>query len=107
MWDEDASVFSGNMQVRALASRGGFTNPERAGLTYIVGEGNQDPLTQTFLCSYAVCRRALRELRYQSADTPGSDVITVFVNDLGNSGELGAQEGSGAPALFQEHVPAD
>lgn len=94
LWDEDAARYLGKMMVTAVASRGAFTNPDTTGLEYIVGNGFQDPLEQTFLCEYFACRRALSELRYKSADVEGEDFVTVTVDDLGNSGELGAQKGS-------------
>ena len=104
VWDEDAmryqrGLYDGSFLVTLQATRGGFTNPNRAGLKYVIGTGTKDNMTQVFLCEYRVCQRALRELRYQSADSAGQDSVTVTVNDRGFSGELGAQEGTLTIAL--------
>jgi hypothetical protein len=104
VWDEDArryprGMYDGRFLVTLRATRGGFTNPDKTGVEYVVGSGSNDSPTQVILCEYSVCQRVLRELRYQSASEAGQDTVTVTVNDRGYSGELGAQEGSIAITL--------
>ena len=77
LWDADAVWLEGDMAVTFTATRGAFTNPDVSGLTFTVGTGTRDPLTQTFLCPYRECQRAIAEVRYASAETAGTDVITL------------------------------
>ncbi|KAJ1486443.1 hypothetical protein T484DRAFT_1789626 [Baffinella frigidus] len=93
------------MAVTLEATRGAFTNPDASGLTFTTGTGVKDQLIQTFLCRYPDCQRAISEVRYQSADEAGTDVITVTVDDRGNSGELGSQVASVAISLTLSSGP--
>jgi hypothetical protein len=82
------------MEVSFIASRGSFTAPDITGLDFIRGDGTLDEQRQVFRCRYRDCQRAIRNVRYKSAEIPGSDVITLIVDDRGNSGELGALSAS-------------
>mmetsp|Transcript_9747 Transcript_9747/g.32602 ORF Transcript_9747/g.32602 Transcript_9747/m.32602 type:complete len:1252 (-) Transcript_9747:997-4752(-) len=90
LYDSDAMWSGGLMEVTFSATRGAFTNLNANQLSYLNGTGTQDALFQRFLCSYRACQNAIQNIYYLSADTFGSDTITLRVNDRGNSGELGA-----------------
>ena len=91
------------MEVSFKATRGAFSFPDKTGLDFAVCprefgqeacDGDQDELLTVFRCIYADCQRAIRQVRYRSAETPGIDVISLMVDDRGNSGELGALSAS-------------
>jgi len=94
LYDGDATWLSGQMEVSFLATRGAFTNPDTTGLQYVRGKGTEDIEVQIFRCSYRQCQQAIQNIRFSSVDTTGTDVITLIVNDRGNSGELGALSAS-------------
>ena len=94
LYDSDATWMSNKMEVSFIASRGSFTAPDITGLDFIRGDGTLDEQRQVFRCRYRDCQRAIRNIRYKSAEIPGSDVITLIVDDRGNSGELGALSAS-------------
>ena len=108
MYDSDATWLRlrgeiGLMEVSFKATRGAFSFPDKTGLDFAVCprergqeacDGNQDELLTVFRCIYADCQRAIRQVRYRSAETPGIDVISLMVDDRGNSGELGALSAS-------------
>jgi len=85
---------SNKMEVSFIASRGSFTAPDITGLDFVRGDGTLDEERQVFRCRYRDCQRAIRNVRYKSAEIPGTDVITLIVDDRGNSGELGALSAS-------------
>jgi hypothetical protein len=90
LYDGDATWMGNEMEVSFIATRGFFTAPDTSGLTFLQGSGTVDEFVQTFRCLYKQCQRAIREVRYKSAEVPGTDMISLIVNDRGNSGELGA-----------------
>jgi len=94
LYDGDAMWLGNKMEVSFIATRGAFTAPDITGLDFLRGDGTLDEQRHVFRCSYRDCQRAIRNIRYKSAEIPGTDVITLIVDDRGNSGELGALSAS-------------
>ena len=90
LYDGDATWMANEMEVSFIATRGYFTAPDTSGLRFLKGSGTLDENVQTFRCLYKQCQRAIRDVRYKSAQVPGTDMISLIVDDRGNSGELGA-----------------
>jgi predicted outer membrane repeat protein len=94
MYDGDAMWMKSKMEITFKATRGFFSFPTTNGLEFRVGDGTLDENQSIFRCLYTDCQQAVRDIRYKSVEVPGIDVISVFIDDRGNSGELGALEAS-------------
>ncbi len=87
--DEDAG--DNKIQVTVSANCGHLTLHNTTGLTFVTGDGTEDN-TCTFTGTQTQINNALTEIIYHCTASFGdSDIITVSVNDLNNTGSGGAK----------------
>ncbi|BAY62588.1 YD repeat protein [Calothrix brevissima NIES-22] len=86
--DVDAS--NGDLEVSLTANQGLLTLGQTTGLNFIAGDGTADS-NLTFTGTLSAINQALANLGYRSnPNFIGDDIISVTVNDQGNSGSGGA-----------------
>jgi hypothetical protein len=85
----DIDAASGPLSVTLSASSGAFTLSTTTGLSFITGDGTNDP-TVIFTGALVAINAALDGMTYTpAADFNGADTITIAVNDQGNTGAGG------------------
>ena len=88
--DVDVAEGTGDVQVELMVNHGTLTLGQITGLSFTDGNGSKDALL-TFTGSIADVNTALEGLTYQGdRDFNGADILTLTVNDQGNTGEGGA-----------------
>lgn len=86
----DADALAADVQVTLTVTKGVMVIGNQAGLTSITGDGSG---TIVMVGSVAELDASLDSITYTSTATSGNlnDVLTVFANDLGNTGSGGPQ----------------
>lgn len=91
---DDIDAASGQLELTLATSNGRLTLADDTGITFIVGDGINDPTTtiQGTLFDLRAALDGLRFRPFQNYNGPGE--ISVTLNDLGNFGAPGALESS-------------
>ncbi|MCM1981745.1 T6SS effector amidase Tae4 family protein [Lyngbya confervoides] len=100
----DIDAGENEIQVTVSAVNGILHLPQRDGLSFESGTGEASP-TLVFTGNLAAINQSLASLTYRS--NPGfseTDTLTLIANDLGNSGEGGAQTQTATLSVVVEEI---